>query len=59
MDKMYLGDGAYVEVDRARASLVIYTHNGVRRTNEVVLDDLGMHNLLTFINQLKINHGKD
>jgi len=42
----YLGDGAYVEWNRY--AYVLYTSNGVERTNEIYLEPEHFRNLVKF-----------
>jgi len=38
VNKSYIGDGAYVEVDDATGNLVLTTEDGVNVTNKIVLE---------------------
>ena len=49
-DKIYLGDGAYAQVDRDRASIALTTENGIRVQNTVVL---GADELRAFLDWLQ------
>jgi hypothetical protein len=50
METMYLGDGAYVE--HTGYSFIVYTHNGVERTNEVVLEPEHLNRLNEFAKRI-------
>lgn len=52
----YLGDGAYVEWNGW--SYVIYTSNGIERTNEVYLEPQHIRALNEFIGGLHMTHTK-
>jgi hypothetical protein len=47
-DEHYLGDGAYAYFDKFNA-LVLYTSDGIRRTNEIFLEPEVLDALLAFI----------
>lgn len=51
MDRFYLGDGAYVEYDGY--SYRIFTNNGVKDTNTVILEPDHMESLIAFVNRIK------
>ena len=44
----YLGDGAYIEEDAA-GRIVLFTHNGYSRTNNIVLEDEVLLSLKQFL----------
>jgi len=46
----YLGDGAYAEYD-GQGELIIYTSDGIRRTNEGVLGASETDGLLQFMSR--------
>ena len=49
MQTDYLGDGAYVKYEPTADSIVVYTHDGLRMTNEVWLGARELDALITFI----------
>jgi len=51
MDKIYLGDGAYVEYDGY--SYILTAENGIKATNTIVLDPDAMKMLFTFVEKMK------
>lgn len=55
-DKKYLGDGAYVEFDGL--SVVLYTSDGMRKTNEVVLEPEVLATFESYLARLKKELGK-
>lgn len=52
MKQVYLGDGAYAEYDDYM-DLVIYTSNGITKTNTIYLDKYSVSTLLAFIKENK------
>lgn len=44
---LYLGDGAYVEI--TEDVVVLYTHDGIRTTNQVILGQSELSALLRFL----------
>ena len=46
----YLGDGAYVEW--TGNEFIVYTSNGIERSNQVYLEPLAMRTLIEFHNRL-------
>ena len=47
---MYLGDGAYVRIEREY--IVVYTHNGMRETNTVFLEPEVARELKNYLNEV-------
>lgn len=52
----YLGDGAYVEW--TGYSFVVYTSNGIERTNEVYLEADAIAKLIEFAQSVVSAHGR-
>jgi hypothetical protein len=48
---VYLGDGVYAYFDGYH--IVIYTHNGIEKTNEIFMDDTVVEALEALIKKLK------
>jgi hypothetical protein len=51
MPKRYLSDGVYVDVDPR--GLVLTTENGVSVTNEIVLDEDGVVELMRYLQDVQ------
>jgi hypothetical protein len=41
MNEIYLGDGAYANVDPSGYGFWVWTSNGIERTNEIFLEPVG------------------
>lgn len=52
LHETYLGDGAYVYLDRMDA-VVLYTSDGIRETNRVVLEPKVLFTLVQWLRQHK------
>lgn len=46
---VYLGDSVYVARSSARDSIVLYTHNGIEKTNVIWLEPSVVEGLLKWI----------
>ena len=53
LNKIYLGDGAYAEIDHDAQEIVLTTENGIETTNRVVL---GPRETVIFVEWLQ-DHG--
>jgi hypothetical protein len=57
--KVYLGDGVYLEYKSASTSLVLTTSDGIRTTNEIVLDSDTYNALTRYVEALTLNRSAD
>lgn len=55
MEKTYLGDGVYVELDETMPALVLTTENGIETTNRIVLDSSVYASLVQFAMRATVN----
>lgn len=51
MNKQYLGDGVYVDIEHGMIKLT--TENGIEATNTIYLEDSVLNNLLEYIGRSK------
>ena len=49
LEKRYLGDGVYLEV--TEHDLVMYTSDGIKATNRIVLEPQVLANLMEYLNK--------
>lgn len=52
LKQMYLGDGAYAEWNGSE--LILYTTDGIQRTNEVVLGECEISVLKLFLHKMEV-----
>lgn len=50
--KLYLGDGAFVEHFPVMGELVIYSTNGLKKTNTVYIESTSIKDLYEFLGKL-------
>jgi len=49
VNKAYIGDGVYADVDEMTGDLVLTTENGIEATNRIVLEPAVLHGLEQYI----------
>jgi hypothetical protein len=56
MNKRYIGDGVYAEIDEDCGDLILTTENGIAKTNSIVLEADVWNGLLQYVRAMAMSH---